>query len=76
MARMCEPLVPIDELRRLDFALASLASLVGRDGSHERENARNVADGIRARLKWVIANLNKAGEGQKNFGLSMFREDA
>jgi hypothetical protein len=67
---MCEPLLPLHELKNLDFSIASLAELAGNPGSYERENAKNVARGIRERLAWVVANLEKANEGEKNFGLS------
>ncbi len=69
---MCEPLLPIDELKNLRFAISALVENVGSPGSYERENAQNSGKGIKARLNWCIANLERAGEGKKNFGIDMY----
>lgn len=42
----------LDELRRLEFAVESLAHLHP-PGSHQRELAENAARGIRDRISWV-----------------------
>jgi hypothetical protein len=42
------------ELQQLKFAVSSLAAMCGTPGSHEKENAENVARGIRARLDWCL----------------------
>jgi hypothetical protein len=65
---MCEPLVPIDELRNLKWSIASLAELDNTPGSFALENKRNAARGIETRIDWIIRTLEAAGEGQKNCG--------
>ena len=65
---MCEPLAPIDELKSLKFAIASLAKYGHEPGSYEKENAKNIGAGIECRLDWVIRQLAAANEGQKNMG--------
>ena len=65
---MCEPLMPMSELKSLSFALASLVELHQR-GSFEREICENATRGIKARIKWVIQQLEAAEEGQKHFDL-------
>jgi hypothetical protein len=45
----------LDELRRLEFAVESLAHLHPA-GSHQRELAENATRGIRDRLRWVREN--------------------
>ena len=68
-------LTPIDELRRLHFSISALAHFVAtQPGSYEAENAQNIALGLRNRIAWVIANLEKAGEGKKNFGVPLIFE--
>lgn len=70
---MCEPLLPIDELRKLQFSVVALVEAFGDErGSYRLEAARMAAEGIKRRLQWVIANLEKADEGRKNFGLEIF----
>lgn len=65
---MCEPLLPIEELEKLKWAVSSLAALGAEPGTHEKENRHNAADGIRSRLDWCIRQLNGAGEGRRNMG--------
>ena len=64
---MCEPLLPIDELKSLKFAINALVDGYPK-GSYERENAMNAARGINSRLDWVIRQLSYAKEGRKNLG--------
>lgn len=65
---MCEPLMPVDELKNLKWAVSSLAE-INSLGSYEHENAKNAARGIAARIDWVIRQLSAAGEGKKNMGV-------
>lgn len=69
---MCEPAMPIIVLKDIRFSLSSLAKLAGSPGSCEQRNLANAVKGIEADLNWCIANLEAAGEGQKNFGLSAY----
>ncbi len=64
---MCEPLLPIDELKNLKWAISSLHDLHEK-GSTEREIFINAAHGIESRLDWVIRQLKAAKEGEKNMG--------
>ncbi len=68
---MCEPIMPIDTLKNLRFSIAVLPNL-HEPGSYRKELAELACAGIRSRLDWVIANLEHAKEGQKNFGLSAY----
>ena len=70
---MCEPLLPIDELRNIQFSVVALVETVmNKPGSYEHEVARLAANQIKRRLQWVIANLEAAKEGRKNFGLEKY----
>ena len=53
---MCQ-LQLLDELRNLKFSVASLADMVGKPGSYERENADNAKRGIKRRIDWIIEQL-------------------
>ena len=64
---MSDPLLPIEELQSLKFGISALADLFER-GSYKRELALNAARGLEARIEWVIAQLEAAGEGKKNMG--------
>jgi hypothetical protein len=65
---MCEPLLPIDELKNLRWSVRSLIHL-HQVGSFEREIANNATRGIESRLDWIMRQLDGAGEGKKNMGL-------
>ena len=66
---MCEPTLPIEDLKKLRYDIMSLADFAAQ-GSHGRANMEMALRGIKDRIEWIIANLEKANEGKKNFGLS------
>ncbi len=68
---MAEVATPLDKLRRLGFSVSALAQ-INSANSYEGELARIAAEGIKRELDWVIANLEAAGEGLKNMGLTKF----
>jgi hypothetical protein len=68
---MCEPTSPLDVLKSLRFSLSSISELHPK-GSYAAEQARMMAKGIQRDIDWVIANLEAANEGKKNFGLTKF----
>lgn len=47
------------ELDDLKMAVAALASMVGKEGSHERENAKNIVTGLRARIDDLHSKFEK-----------------
>lgn len=69
---MCEPLLPIEELKNLKWSITAITANCGQPGSYEREIAKLASIGFERRLDWVIANLNKAGEGRKNMGVENY----
>ena len=64
---MCEPLLPIDALRDMKFSVSAMADLHER-GSFQRRQAACMSDGIRAKIDWIMAQLEAAGEGKRNMG--------
>ncbi len=64
---MCEPLLPIDALNNLKWAVQSLVNL-HKAGTWEKEIAENATREIVARIDWIRAQLAAAGEGRKNMG--------
>ncbi len=57
---MCQLTVKI-ELEQMKWSVTALAQLAGAPGSFERENARNAARGMEARLDWCLAQINSNG---------------
>lgn len=58
----------IFQLEELKFAVFSLAGYGHASGSHERENARNIAEGINHRIDWLVGEFRKLApkpEGEK-----------
>lgn len=72
---MSEPATPIGILGGMKFSIASFENLHPR-GSYEREQARLMARGLQDELDWVIANLERAGEGKSNYGLTRYAGQA
>jgi hypothetical protein len=66
--KMCEALLPIDELKNIKWSVIALVQSFAKPGTYESETAINAARGIQRRLDWVIANLQQAGEGKQNLG--------
>jgi hypothetical protein len=55
----------LGEIDRLKFAVAALAEIVADKGSFERENAQNVARGIKSRLDYLHDSIRHRQEDGK-----------
>ena len=65
---MCDPTLPIDELKELRFSISALSRIGHQKGSYDREISIMAGRGIEARINWIIRQLEAAGEGKKNMG--------
>jgi hypothetical protein len=61
-----EQATPLYVLKELSFSVASLASM-HKPGSYEKRLAEDAARGIRDRIDWIIACLEKSGHGNQGY---------
>jgi hypothetical protein len=55
--KMSEPFGPVDYLRRIPFAVASMVALCTQQGSYEREAAQRIYESVRSDIERAIEML-------------------
>jgi len=68
---MSEPLAPIDALRNLRWKISALLDTLTDPGSTRQAVAHLAQEGIRREIDWILANLEEAGEGNKNMEVKL-----
>lgn len=56
----------VDMLEAIKWGVQALAELGGTPGSYEKENARNAARGIVARIEWCVAEAKELQARTRN----------